>query len=506
MAAWGTMWACRRFLSQPRARALLSHLHPIAGRRATDEPPLVLGGASLTAPRRHVSDASDGDCREYARSPPVGANGDHSASDTTPDGRPANLPPAAGKKKHLYLVLDDKADWFGIHRLDIDHADDASGGAVADSAEPGTPERLPEPPVMRVESCMTLGAHPWFAGVGSNIIGLGSGTPNYRYMSFEERDGVTLAFDTKTAALTVLRDLPFAIAADYPQLGVTAGNRLYVIESASRIEPRTKHLDRFCEGAMHCLKLQEADAGGGEDVDGGKFDPWTWAWYDSGGSWRPPLCWSVDHRHRWLPLSPKGIRSHAVHPGGRVFFVSVHCGEVADHRGRGTFSYDTARDRWTRHGDWELPFFGQAHYDGELEAWVGLHARRGDDDGSFERDGYLCSCDVPALGVHGDDVPAPEWKLGREKVFFEDPTRHVDVKLVSMGGGGRFCLVEILTREGGVGKEGCLGDGDKCVLRLTTFLVRYGDDGELTVTSRRLAGLYKLSRYEAKFDVQAFWM
>ncbi|KAL6657311.1 hypothetical protein ACP70R_005091 [Stipagrostis hirtigluma subsp. patula] len=61
------------------------------------------------------------------------------------------------------------------------------------------------------------------------------------------------------------------------------------------------------------------------------------------------------------------------------------------------------------------------------------------------------------------------------------------------GGGGRYCLVEILTREG-VDVEGCIGDGDKCVLRLTMFCVKYGDDGELTFTARRPARSYKVSR------------
>ncbi|CAO1943800.1 unnamed protein product [Urochloa humidicola] len=68
-----------------------------------------------------------------------------------------------------------------------------------------------------------------------------------------------------------------------------------------------------------------------------------------------------------------------------------------------------------------------------------------------------------------------------------------------MGSGGRFCLVEILTRQG-VGREEYIGDGDKCVLRLTTFCVKYGDHGELTTTARRPARLYKLSRFAFPFQ------
>ena len=40
----------------------------------------------------------------------------------------------------------------------------------------------------------------------------------------------------------------------------------------------------------------------------------------------------------------------------------------------GTFSLDMAGGSWTRHGDWCLPFEGQAHYDDDLAACVGIHA------------------------------------------------------------------------------------------------------------------------------------
>jgi hypothetical protein len=37
-----------------------------------------------------------------------------------------------------------------------------------------------------------------------------------------------------------------------------------------------------------------------------------------------------------------------------------------------TFSYDAGSGEWRGRGDWVLPFYGQAHYDGGLDAWVGL--------------------------------------------------------------------------------------------------------------------------------------
>ena len=205
--------------------------------------------------------------------------------------------------------------------------------------------------------------------------------------------------------------------------------------------------------------------------------------------------------------------------GGRAFFVSsLYVYNHADgHRAWATvtFSYDTERGEWTHHSDRQLPFQGQAHYDRDLATWIGLHfhiQHSRDDD--LDTDGYLCCCDVPplALGPGGrkskkhKPAPTPHWKLSKEKLFVVDIERHIDAKLVPMGGGGgKFCLVEILTREG-VDRKGCLGDGDKCVLRLTTFRVKYGDDdGELTITARRPAGEYKLSEYDM-FEAQAFWM
>ena len=50
--------------------------------------------------------------------------------------------------KHLYLVLDDWAEGYSIHRIDADsfHSDDDDGDSSA--ARPG---HLPEPPALRLE-------------------------------------------------------------------------------------------------------------------------------------------------------------------------------------------------------------------------------------------------------------------------------------------------------------------------------------------------------------------
>uniref|UniRef100_A0A0E0FEL3 REJ domain-containing protein n=1 Tax=Oryza meridionalis TaxID=40149 RepID=A0A0E0FEL3_9ORYZ len=72
----------------------------------------------------------------------------------------------------------------------------------------------------------------------------------------------------------------------------------------------------------------------------------------------------------------EAVTAYAVHPDGRTIFVST---------GGGTYSFDTGR----RHGDWVLPFRGQGYFDGELDAWVGLHR---------EVRGRVCACQVASRG------------------------------------------------------------------------------------------------------------
>ncbi|CAO1943797.1 unnamed protein product [Urochloa humidicola] len=428
------MWSCRALLLS-RPRNLLTHLHSVRRR---------VSPLGFAARRGHASDASDdGDRRPGGDD----ANGDHTTLPET--------------NRHLYLLLDDAKNGFGVHKIDMDDHDAASWTSTT---TPDAERRLPEPPLLRIEY-PTLGNYPSFAVLGSNIIGMGSATTP---SSFDDTrtDGVTLAFDTKTAALSVMRDLPKDM---HPaSLAVAVANRLYMMDSDSARQNRKMRYDRdrFCDGGLHCLKLRE-------DTDRPGSSRWYW-WTQSDFCRESQPRWVWSDGHNLLPVSPYGIRAHAVHPGRRAFFVS-------------------------------------AHYDAGLGAWVGLH--HVDTNKAYEYgvtheyvpDGYLCSCDVPSLDELDAPGPPPEWKLGTEKLFLHDPQRHVDAKLVYMGSGGRFCLVEILTRQG-VGREEYIGDGDKCVLRLTTFCVKYGDHGELTTTARRPARLYKLSRYEDTFDVQAFWM
>ncbi|KAL6657305.1 hypothetical protein ACP70R_005085 [Stipagrostis hirtigluma subsp. patula] len=129
---------------------------------------------------------------------------------------------STARPQHLYLVLDDTRYGFGTHKVAIDDDEDdkLNGDVVAEKADSGTLECLPEPPLMRIEY-PTLGGHPSFFVLGSNIIGLGyAGRPSDED---ERRDGFTLA---------VLRAFPNCAVVT----AVAAGNRLYMIESSSSVE------------------------------------------------------------------------------------------------------------------------------------------------------------------------------------------------------------------------------------------------------------------------------
>ncbi|KAG2645622.1 hypothetical protein PVAP13_2KG435300 [Panicum virgatum] len=137
----------------------------------------------------------------------------------------------------------------------------------------------------------------------------------------------------------------------------------------------------------------------------------AWAWS------RVPLLPPFDDSNR--------ISSFALHPDGRTLFVS---------QDQSTFSFDTESQEWAAHGNWTLPIKGQAYFDGELDAWVGLCCHKGGE-------GYICSADVTPAAADCRRLPA--WKLGKELVFDAGSRRHLGAKLVYMGD-TRYCLVESL--------------------------------------------------------------
>ncbi|KAM0840087.1 hypothetical protein ACQ4PT_059904 [Festuca glaucescens] len=457
------MWARRLLLRRPN-HLITSRLRPAVQRHNGTQTTVL--GKNLTASRGHASDAANAPESATSRSKPDLLGSDQYRRRTV------------ATKRHLYLVLDDHEHEYGIYKLDLDADPDT------DSADA---RPLPEPAVIRLEvpkppdNPRLFYAQSQFTAVGSCIVTTGAGWSEY-LGQFTQGHALTIVYDTKTAALSSAYDLPENMD-DGPEVAVAVGNRLYVLTPDGGA------------GGLQCMT-----------TDCGDDDEKPWRWRPFSGSSR--CFWGTEFFHHSPLFSGLEARAHAVHPQGRAFFVSF-----VDNRSQDdvTFSYDTVSNDWTRVGGWKLPFRGSAGYDRELDAWVGLHADKDDEEEARRIDGHLCACRVPS-----GDRP-PEWKVGREKMVLDDAGwRHVDtrpeymgervdVKLVHMAERGEYCLVERLRRREGPDEKECLRDGDECLLRLTTFRVKYGDDGELIVAHRR-ARSYRVPRYRQHFVAQAFWI
>ncbi|XBJ27417.1 hypothetical protein VPH35_004683 [Triticum aestivum] len=239
--------------------------------------------------------------------------------------------------------------------------------------------------------------------------------------------------------------------------------------------------------------------------------------------------WTWDTIPSPLPFRVHDIDSSAVHPKGArgTLFVSVgHSGWKKDTSSDSKAEYPSDSDdtisltrsyegssstrtpetfsymgggKWRHHGEWDLPFHGQGHYDGELEAWVGLHK-------IFHHtqqlaDGYLSSCDVASPD---GCLAQPAWKLCSERLFDPDDDWHIGATLVYMGD-NNYCLVKLVAHER-FKKRRRLCVGHKCAVRLTIFRLRYGKNGQLTITARRPDRTYLFPRFGNNTEVRAFWM
>jgi hypothetical protein len=201
------------------------------------------------------------------------------------------------------------------------------------------------------------------------------------------------------------------------------------------------------------------------------------------------------------------LSAHAVHPDGRTVFVSLdHLSKAHEH---GTFSLDTEGGQWTHRGNWRLPFHGKGHYDGDLEAWVGVALGTGGE--SETRCYYLCSCDVPDLA--NVSAPPPAWKLGREKLTHTKAplgaTAHAPVLVHT--GHGRLCFVETASLEPPTPGRRCSCDDARAddhsrILRVTMFRPKYRSNGELVIAAAPRAARSYLISGATSFDGHAFWM
>lgn len=346
------------------------------------------------------------------------------------------------KQRHLYVALDDRDKVYSVYKLNVDGGD----------GDGSSQQRLPEPPVLRLEvpkrrdTCI-------FAALDAKIIALCANR------------SPTLVHDTHTSALAIGHRAPRALA--HASFTVPAAGRLYALPP------------RFTEDTCYLEPEEMAVSPDGSSDAEEKtiIDRWVWNQTDS----RSPV-----------PFDPRAVTCHAVrmHPDGRTVFVSVRRRRDAwmDH---GTFSLHAgSRDaEWRHHGDWMLPFTGRAFFEPQLDAWVGL-----------DEHGHICSCN--GMSRRGSRRAAPARKVAKETLLrVADPGRRLDATLAHMGD-GMFCLVE---------REGCeamntFGDGDACVLHVTTFAVRYDSHGDLTVADRRQAGSFVVSTHDRFFKMQAFFL
>lgn len=361
-------------------------------------------------------------------------------------------PPRQQEQQHyLYLVLDNELeDDYSIHKIDVGDLDPDDTDDLDSRARP-----LPDPPLLRVDA--DRGSATCFVAHGTKILAMPPSPGR-----------AALALDTVTMAITA-GPLPKANDQRYCCGSfVAVGDRLYSMD-----ERETDYGPCNFE-ALHF-------AGGSTSSSSRRY--WSWSSVPS----QPPF-------------DPVFVCCYAVHPDGRTIFFSVECSDRIDppfREGTGgnnqnagaTFSFDVEALTWTFRGYWTLPISGQAHYDVELDAWVGLH------DGK----GRVCCCDVlpPATGEEAVDrqpqAPPPKLATGRLFRTKGRSRRHREGALVYMGN-STFCVVERvmaqeLTRE----QLRRLDGAPRLLLYVRTFGLKYNNKGRLRVaTCGRRACCYAL--------------
>lgn len=335
------------------------------------------------------------------------------------------------RRHHLCIVLDDWSKGYGLYKLDVDDLD----GDPADADLDLSADRFPDPPLFRLEIPPDEGC--WsarFAAVGSRVFAID-------YID-ENKEAPVLVHDMATGALAVGPTTPSDLEHS-PHL-VHAGGSLFAF-------------DRWQDthGQHHqSLKVLKRHGRRG----------WVW---------------------RSLPDAPfdvHRIACHAAHPNGRTVFFSAH--------GSGTFAFDAEAEVWARHGQWMLPFKGEAFYDGETEAWVGISRAHVDE-------GRVCACDVvdPAPAGDGGERAPPTWRVVKE----EEVARGSDSVRLAHLGDDRFCLVECVNRRG-VPED--VFD-ERRLLYVTKFRLRYDRNGTL-LAARRRARCYTVRKKSNTFSFKAF--
>ncbi|CAO2201166.1 unnamed protein product [Urochloa humidicola] len=403
------------------------------------------------------------------------------------------------QKRHLYQLVDDWREGFSVHKLHLNDKRNMGTRSVSNKYP-----CLPTSPVRIAFSGIGAGAQ--FVAMGSKIVAC-----------LEGQDGVTVIYDTNTEGLGIVRQSPDALHYHWEK-AVATGDSLYAFVSkptwtcSNDLGSANSDSIVHCNPAeMFCLEevIQHPEEAFYLDDS-----------YIDDNRVGKKCTWRTDPSLVPFYLCHGGtIRCYAVHPGSNRFYVSVtpakHNGSTPSYDGddipdltkaeekvagskAGTYTYHTKTREWTHLGTWMLPFTGQGYYDTELDAWVGLQM------GCHDNHCNIGSCDIPSR-AWGSPEP-PSWKLcGKDFTLVKTTLARDNTNVLVGMGGGRFCLVQSIPRNG---FSDSWGDGNRFELHVTTFRTRYGKNGELTITDRRLVSSYILSRYAEyeNFSIHAFWM
>ncbi|VAH69170.1 unnamed protein product [Triticum turgidum subsp. durum] len=341
-------------------------------------------------------------------------------------------------RQHVYLVVDDWESGYSVRKIDIDAMYSDAGADLDDDDEA---EPLPDPPVVRFYGRHCRLSH--FGAYGTSILAM----PVHC-----DATGAFPIFDTKTLGLTLCPHPGGSSLPSKPLFASVAGE-LYLTVGSSTI-------------------VLDALQPPGNDEDK------QWSWIRS-----PKIL---------VPFNSGDVVSFAVHPNDRLLFVS---------QAARTFCLDTKCSTWMTLGNWVMPFKGQAYFDDELDAWIGLCCHKGGG-------GYVCSCDAPPLADYATMSIMPAWKLGKDQLFNADDDRHLGATLLYLGGISDYCLIESRLHKDQ--QPFRPPDGPRCcVLRVTKFGLKYDKNGELR-TTRQTACSYQMTEGHEFNEIcstpVAFWM
>uniref|UniRef100_A0A0E0MPS8 Uncharacterized protein n=1 Tax=Oryza punctata TaxID=4537 RepID=A0A0E0MPS8_ORYPU len=354
--------------------------------------------------------------------------------------------PAQTTTKHLYLVLDDGDEaTYTIHNLDVDDDDGVIHAPDAD-----------RPSTRFVAAPAAGGGQMHFLAMAGNIVAVNG------------QGGPTVVYDTAAAALTFESPLPGrlsssgALAVVVEDGGGEARRELYALTSLGEHMPASFEALSWARDpyASPSSLLFSSSSSPGRH--------YYWSWKNVADT-PPPFG------------EEEAVTAYAVHPDGRTIFVSTTTGGDGDRSGR-TYSFDTGRRKWRRHGEWVLPFRGQGYFDGELDAWVGLHR---------EVHGGVSACQVASRG--GARPPEYIETLDYDIVAASSSSKNQRQRAtLTYMGDGMFCAVETSELVGTPSSPSKGGGGVE--VHVTVFGLKYNRRGELQARVRRAGGAFPLPK------------